>query len=87
MWKKSSQCDTNACVEVWQKSARCDANGNCLEVNWQKSSRCDNDLCLEARTHGTQVQVRNNREPGDVLSFGADDWRQFLTNLPVNHRS
>lgn len=73
-------------MDNWVKSTRCD-NVHCLEVSWRKSSRCDNDLCLEARNDGNQVQVRNNQEPGDVLTFRGTDWVRFLNDLPVLSRS
>lgn len=73
-------------MDNWFKSSRCN-EGHCLEVSWRKSSRCDNNLCLEARAEGRQVQVRNNREPSDVLTFKATDWARFLDDLPVLSRS
>lgn len=93
VWRKSSRCDSNLCVEVgadWERSSHC-ANGECLEVRagWSTSSYCDSDTnpgsasCVQARRpNEVEVHVRDSADPtGPVLSFGAGDWRRFLAGL------
>lgn len=65
-WKKASNCETGACVEVgtnWVKSTK-SSTGNCVEVK---------------RPHETIVYVRNsNGIDGLTLRFTADEWRAFI---------
>ncbi|GIF20011.1 hypothetical protein BJ973_002084 [Actinoplanes tereljensis] len=55
---------------------------------WRKSSRCPvNEHCVEVAEAGDRVLMRNSTHPVDELSFGLDQWREFLRavrsgNLP-----
>jgi hypothetical protein len=46
---------------------------------WQKSSHSNLSGCVEVAVVGTQVAVRNSRDPeGPVLEFTTDEWEAFL---------
>lgn len=88
MWRQSSKCDTNACLQVnWQKSSRSgSSNGACLEAKFAKSSYSDaNGNCLEAKLQDA-VLVRDSKlldratdtYHGPILSFSTSDWDAFI---------
>ncbi|MET8857514.1 DUF397 domain-containing protein [Streptomyces sp. NPDC004579] len=52
---------------TWRKSSYSDASGgNCLEV---------------ARSHPDLVPVRDSKNPGPVIAFGAAAWGAFVAHL------
>jgi putative methionine-R-sulfoxide reductase with GAF domain len=58
------------------KSATCSGSTNCVQV------RCGNGACVEARSAGAIVQVRDSKDPsGPILSFDADAWSDFLGGM------
>lgn len=64
-WRRSSHCDTFACVEV----------------TFHKSTRSGpwTDNCVEVGTCDCGVQVRDSKDPeGTVLTFTTDEWTAFL---------
>ena len=81
MWRRSSRCDTSACVEVaFTRSSRC-GGGECVEVAFHKATAsADNGNCVEVGTcHCDGVHVRDSKDPtGPVLTFPPDAWRGFL---------
>jgi Domain of unknown function (DUF397) len=51
---------------VWRKSSYSGGNGDCVEVGWPADA----------------VAVRDSKNPdGPRLTFGADQWRAFLTEV------
>lgn len=66
MWKRSSRCDTSACVEVaWDKPSHCQ-HGDCVKVGHSKG----------------QVLMRDSKDPdGPVLRLTKDQWQQFISYL------
>lgn len=68
IWRRSSFCDSNQCVEVamFHKASGGAGNGACVEV---ADCHCG-------------VLVRDSKDPdGPVLSFSTDAWRGFLTDI------
>jgi hypothetical protein len=47
---------------------------------WQKSSRSgSNGACVEARSRGETVDVRDSKNPaGPMLTFGRTEWAAFV---------
>lgn len=73
-WRRSSRCDTNACVEV----AFADAA-------WFKSSRSDGQgaQCVEVAYAADAVGVRDSKQhgAGPVLVFTPEEWRAFTEGV------
>lgn len=83
-WRKSSRCDSSACVEVAFRKASASGGTNCVEVGFRKSSHSgSNGCCVEVGTCTCDgVHVRDSKDPdGPVLSFTRDDWRGFLAGV------
>ncbi|MFD6553858.1 DUF397 domain-containing protein [Streptomyces sp. NPDC058398] len=52
---------------TWLKSSHSDASGgNCLEVT---------------QSHPNLVPVRDSKNPGPVIAFGAEAWSAFVAHL------
>lgn len=70
MWRRSSRCDTSACVEVaFRKSTFSADTANCVEVG-----TCTRD----------GVHVRDSKDPtGPVLSFSSAAWTDFIADIKV----
>jgi predicted secreted Zn-dependent protease len=50
--------------------------------DWQKSTTSADGACVEVRTHGECVQVRDSKyRAGPVLSFSSREWRAFLEGV------
>lgn len=93
-WRKSSRCDSGACIEVdFRQSSKCDT-GACVQIGFRKSSKCDSGSCVEVGQHEGAVLVRDSKQVNlvgeggsyDVLRFSAGDWRQLLADVPVRNR-
>lgn len=85
-WTKSSQCESNACVEVaFAKSTYSNPSGNCVEVGFHKSSYSGNNgSCVEVGTCDCQneVLVRDTKDrEGPVLSFSTGSWAAFIDGV------
>lgn len=66
-WKKSSRCETSACVEVFRKSSYSSDSFNCVEV---------------ADLPDGAAAVRHSKHPdGPVLVFTADEWAAFTAGV------
>ncbi|MEZ0095783.1 DUF397 domain-containing protein [Streptacidiphilus sp. EB129] len=49
---------------------------------WRKSSYSGNGQCVEIATPAVGVAVRDSKDPeGPTLSFSADAWSSFLTEI------
>lgn len=52
---------------------------NCVETRFVTATDCSLGDCVEVAVAGTQVQVRDSKDPGGpVLTFSLDEWRAFL---------
>ena len=64
MWVKSTQCDTNACVEVqFVRSTKCGASTDCVEV---------------AIPEGQDLVVVRSSQSGDSVVFTRFEWVAFI---------
>lgn len=75
-YRRSSKCDSHACVEVDDDAAR----------EFHKSSRSITSDCVEVAVGGcqchTQVLVRDSKDPdGPVLGFAPLAWTTFLDGV------
>ena len=52
---------------------------------WRKSSASGSSNCVEARLID-KVHVRDSKEPGPRLAFGAEPWALFLGRSPRSGR-
>lgn len=77
-WKRSSRCDSGACVEVaYVKSTFSGDSFNCVEVAFRTSSHCDGGDCVEvARDEACDlVLLRDSKHPdGPVLVYSPREW-------------
>lgn len=49
---------------------------------WRRSSRCDTQTCVEVRSDGERVFIRDSARPdGPVLSVSTAGWRAFRRAL------
>lgn len=86
MWRRSSRCDTSACVKVkFARSSRCESAG-CVEVEFVKSSgSAGNGNCVEVGScdcNGSEVLVRDSKDPdGPVLRFTSEEWKAFTLGV------
>lgn len=66
MWRRSTFCDTNACVEVaFRKASRSAGNGACVEVAALPDA----------------VLLRDSKDPGVVLAVTRPAWAAFLAGV------
>lgn len=49
-WRRSSRCDSSACVEVWTVSSH-SGGTNCVQVGYRTSSQCGGGECVEVGFH------------------------------------
>mgnify|MGYP003449227524 CR=1 FL=1 len=84
-WRRSSLCDTSACVEIAFRKSSHSQTANCVEVAgpFHKSSRSGaNGNCVEAGVCSCQerdILVRDSKDPdGSVLRFTAAEWQAFI---------
>lgn len=90
MWRKSSRCDSSACVEVAFRTSSRSGGPNCVEVGFRKSSySATNGACVEVGACSCDgVHVRDSKDPaGPVLTFPPDAWRDFLAGIKVGEFS
>lgn len=75
MWRRSTDCDSSACVEV----SSCDSN-TCVEISFHSAS--DSFSCVEVGACACgdgSVLVRDSKDPGGpVLRFTGPEWDVFL---------
>jgi hypothetical protein len=65
----------------WIRSIYC-GGGSCVEVQQRRSSYCSGSNCVETVFDGTDVLVRDSKDPdGPVLAFTADEWEAFLEGV------
>lgn len=49
------------------------------EGGWRRSSSCPEGTCVEVRTRGMVVELRDSKDPAShTLRFGSTDWPHFL---------
>ncbi|WP_433073902.1 DUF397 domain-containing protein [Dactylosporangium sp. CA-052675] len=54
-----------------------DNGGN--TIRWRRSTRCVEVNCVEVADPGTDVLMRDSKDPaGPTLGFRRDDWRAFV---------
>lgn len=84
-WRRSSLCDTAACVEVNFHAASSCAGGECVEVAFRTATASTgNGACVEVADCrcGDDVLVRDSKRPDDgVLSIGRAGWAEFIAGV------
>lgn len=53
-------------------------------MEWKRSSRCGAGECVQVATVGKvkpTVLVRSSNDPGTVLVFSAEEWRNFVAGV------
>jgi hypothetical protein len=50
-------------------------------AKWVKSTRCDSNHCVEVADLGTVKGLRDSKDPGVHLTFGADQWGTFISGV------
>jgi hypothetical protein len=51
-----------------------------VEEGWRRSSSCPEGTCVEVRTRGTVVELRDSKDPAThTLEFSSSDWPHFLS--------
>ncbi|MFJ6507541.1 DUF397 domain-containing protein [Streptomyces sp. NPDC091879] len=78
--------ESDLTLATWHKSSYSGGEGgNCLEVaRWRKSkySGASGGDCLEvAEGHPTLVPVRDSKNLGPVIAFGASAWVVFVGHV------
>ncbi|MFF5078729.1 DUF397 domain-containing protein [Actinoplanes sp. NPDC000266] len=59
--------DTAHHTAAWLRSSRCVGEAHCVELSVADS--------------GERVALRNSKKPDTVLTFDADEWRNFMDAL------
>ena len=69
MFKKSSYCVAQACVEV--------------DTNFKKSSSCVLSACVEVdkTTNEKAVAIRHRQTPKTVITYSRDEWKTFIKGV------
>ena len=87
-WRRSSLCDTSACVEIAFRKSSHSQTANCVEVAgpFHKSSRsAANGNCVEAGVCSCgerDILVRDSKDPdGPVLRFTRAEWNAFAAGV------
>lgn len=50
-------------------------------MSWQRSSYCGGGTCVEVRHTGDDVEVRDSKNPGHVLTFTTAEWHAFTKGV------
>jgi hypothetical protein len=50
-------------------------------IEWGHSSFCNGGACVEVRPLGERVEVRDSENPGNIISFSASNWRDFVAGI------
>jgi hypothetical protein len=65
----------------WRKSTRCESHA-CVEVAFRRSSRCDHAHCVEVSvSHRVLVRDSKLGDDSPILSFSPPAWSAFLDHL------
>lgn len=66
---------------IWRKSTRCESHA-CVEVGFRRSSRCDNAHCVEvAAGPQVLVRDSKLGDASPILVFARHDWVTFVESL------
>ncbi|MFC7530770.1 DUF397 domain-containing protein [Actinoplanes sp. GCM10030250] len=63
------------------------AFGYSRDLDWKRSRYCADNACVEVADDGHDiVSVRDGKHPdGPVLSFPADNWKAFMSDVNAGH--
>jgi len=80
-WRKSTRCETAACVEIaYQRPARCEHSA-CVEIAYRQACEAGNCVKAGRSTNGTW-HIRDSKTPdGPVLTFDSDEWAAFVAAI------
>lgn len=68
-------------MTVWRRSTRCDS-GACLEWAWTRSGRCQGGNCVEAAHRGqVLVRDSKLGDQSPILRFEPAAWQAFVADL------
>lgn len=72
----------------WRKANKSNSQGACVETaNWRKASYSwEGSQCVETGDTDSGVAVRDTKANGrgPVLTFGADNWANFLKTVKAS---
>jgi hypothetical protein len=50
--------------------------------SWQRSRYCESNTCVEAAVIGSDIAVRDSKDPGGpILRFSHDEWTAFIAGV------
>lgn len=51
-------------------------------MSWRRSSFCDNLGCIEIRREGSQILIRDSKDPASTpLRYTFEEWRVFIAGV------